>query len=133
MSLPLIDTTFLLDLMRGRERALDMLERLEEAREPIHVTAVTLYEFHRGLETVDLPAAQKRRIADAVEGRVIRPLDAAAAARAGQLDARAWAAGEPLDPEDAMIAGAALVHDEEVVTRRAKEFARVPGLRLRTY
>lgn len=129
----LADTTFLIDLMRGRERAIDMLERLEDAGEPIHVASVTLYEFHRGLETVDLPLAEKRRIVEAVEGRVVRALDADAAARAGQLDARLWSAGDALDPEDAMIAGIALARDEEVVTRRAKEFGRVPGLRLRTY
>lgn len=129
----LADTLFLLDLMRGRERAIEMLERLEAAGEPIHVTAITLFEFHRGLETVDLPAAEKRRIAETVEGRIVRALDATAAARAGGLDARLWAEGEPLDPEDAMIAGVALARDEEVVTRKAREFGRVVGLRLRTY
>jgi len=129
----LADTLFLLDLMRGRERAIEMLERLEAAGEPVRVASVTLFEFHRGLETVDLPAAEKRRVAEAVEGRVVQALDAAAAARAGGLDARLWAAGEPLDPEDAMIAGVALARDEELVTRKAREFGRVPGLRLRTY
>ena len=129
----LADTLFLLDLMRGRERAVEMMERLEAQGEPIHVTSVTLFEFHRGLETVDLPAAEKRRVAETVEGRVVRALDARAADRAGALDARLWAAGEALDPEDAMVAGIALSRDEEVVTRKAREFGRVPGLRLRTY
>jgi predicted nucleic acid-binding protein len=129
----LADTLFLLDLMRGRERAVEMMERLEAQGEPIHVTSVTLFEFHRGLETVDLPAAEKRRVVETVEGRVVLALDATAAARAGGLDARLWAAGEALDPEDAMVAGIALSRDEEVVTRKAREFGRVPGLRLRTY
>lgn len=129
----LIDTVFLIDLMRGRERAVDMLERLEDEEEPLCVATTTLAEFHRGLATVDMGAERKRRLVDAVTGRPILPLDAAAAERAGQLDAALWARGEPIDPEDAAIAGIALTRDEVLVTRRAREFGRVEGLRLRTY
>lgn len=129
----LIDTVFLIDLMRGRERAVDMLERLEQEDEPISLATTTLAEFHRGLATVDLTADRKRRVVDAVHGRPILPLDAPAAERAGQLDAALWARGEPLDPEDAAIAGIALSRDMILVTRRAREFGRVEGLRMRTY
>lgn len=129
----LMDTTFLIDLMQGRERAVALLDDLEAADEPLAVSAVTLAEFYRGLATTPLSDAQKRRVEDAVKGRPIWPLDAAAAERAGQLDAALWARGEPLDPEDSAIAGIALARDEVLVTRRAREFGRVPGLRLRTY
>jgi tRNA(fMet)-specific endonuclease VapC len=129
----LLDTTFLIDLMRGRERAVDMLERLDDAGEGLAVSTTTLFEFFRGLETVDLPAAEKKRIVDTVVGRPVLPLDAAAAERAGRLDAQLWAQGEPIDPDDACIAGVALSRDLELVTRKGREFGRVPGLRLRTY
>jgi predicted nucleic acid-binding protein len=128
-----MDTTFLLDVMRGRERAVDLLDKLEDEDETIALSTITLAEFFRGLATVDLPAAEKRRVSDVVRGRPVLPLDAAAAERAGQLDAELWARGEPLDPEDAVIAGIALSRDEVLVTRRAREFGRVDGLRLRTY
>lgn len=132
--MPIVDTTFLIDLMRGRERAVDMLERLENEGATLAVTTTTLFEFHRGLETVGgLSASERKRIAEVVAGRPIYALDAAAAERAGRLDAQLWAAGEPIDPEDACIAGVALSRDEELVTRKAREFSRVPGLRLRTY
>lgn len=129
----LLDATFLIDLMRGRERAVDMLERLEAEGEATSLSAVTLFEFFRGLETVDLPSAEKRRVAEAVMGRAVHPLDAAAAERAGRLDAALWSAGEPIDPEDACVAGTALTRDQELVTRKGREFGRVEGLRLRTY
>jgi predicted nucleic acid-binding protein len=60
-------------------------------------------------------------------------LDPTAAERAGRLDASLWTSGEPIDPEDTCIAGVALARDEVLVTRKAREFGRVPGLRLRTY
>lgn len=119
--------------MRGRERAVDLLEKLEEEDEPVAVATTTLAEFFRGLATVDLSPAEKRRVADVVRGRPVLALDAAAAERAGLLDAELWARGEPLDPEDAAVAGVALSRDEVLVTRRAREFSRVEGLRLRTY
>ena len=129
----LLDTVFLIDLMRGRERAIDLLERLEDEDEPLSLAATTLAEFHRGIATVDLSADRRRRIVDVVKARPLLPLDTAAAERAGQLDAALWAHGEPLDPEDAALAGIALTRDEVLVTRRVKEFGRVEGLRMRTY
>jgi predicted nucleic acid-binding protein len=133
MSVVLLDATFLIDLMRGRERAVDLLERLENEGEALGLSAVTLFEFFRGLETVDLPASEKRRIAEVVMGRAVHPLDGTAAERAGRLDASLWSAGEPIDPEDACVAGTALSRDQELVTRKGREFGRVEGLRLRTY
>ncbi|MEA3201714.1 MAG: tRNA(fMet)-specific endonuclease VapC [Thermoplasmata archaeon] len=129
----LADTLFLLDLMRGRERAVAMLEALEDEGEAILLAAPTLAEFHRGLGTLALPAAQQRRLVEAVHGRVVLPLDAAAARRAGEVDAQLWARGEAIDPEDAALAGIALTRDQVLVTRKARELGRVPGLRLRTY
>jgi len=128
-----MDTTFLIDLMSARERAVDLLDDLEREDEPIAIAATTLQEFFRGLSTVELSAAEKRRVADVAKGRPILPLDAAAAERAGQIDAELWARGEPIDPEDAAVAGIALASDEVLVTRRAREFGRVGGLRLRAY
>lgn len=128
-----MDTTFLIDLMSGRERAVDLLEDLEREEEPIAIATTTLQEFFRGLSTVDLPAAEKRRVAEVAKGRPILSLDAAAAERAGQIDAELWARGEPIDPEDAAVAGIALANDEALLTRRAREFGRVAGLRVRSY
>ncbi|HVM45979.1 MAG TPA: PIN domain-containing protein [Candidatus Thermoplasmatota archaeon] len=128
-----MDTTFLIDLMRGRERAVALLEELEKEDEPIALATTTLAEFYRGLATLALSAAEKRRVAEVVKGRPLLPLDAAAAERAGQLDAELWARGEPIDPEDGAVAGIALSRDHVLVTRRAREFGRVEGLRLRTY
>lgn len=128
----LLDTTFLIDVMRARERALDVLERLEAAGETLAVSTVTLFEMHRGLAAVGLSEAARKRAAEVVGARVVYAPDAAAARRAGDLDAELWARGEAIDPEDCLIAGIALSRDLELVTRN-RHYARVPGLRLRLY
>ena len=129
----LLDSTFLIDLMRGRERAVTVLESLERSGEPLVVSAVTLMELQRGIAALGLPVEEQRRILDVVQSRIVQPLDAPAALRAGEIDASLWSAGEPVDPEEAMIAGTALSLDQELVTRSGRSFGRVPGLRMRTY
>lgn len=129
----LLDTIFLLDVMRGRERAIEALVALEDEGEPLSLAATSLAEFHRGIATVEMSAERRRRVVEVVHGRPLLAFDAAAAERAGRIDAALWARGEPLDPEDAAMAGVALAHDEVLVTRRTKEFGRVEGLRLRSY
>jgi tRNA(fMet)-specific endonuclease VapC len=129
----LVDAVFLIDLMRGRERAIAVLDTLEDEGEPVCLATTTLAEFFRGLATVAVSPERKRRIVDAVKGRPLLPLDTGAAQRAGEIDATLWARGEPIDPEDAALAGIALSRDMVLVTRRAREFERVDGLRLRPY
>ncbi|HWG91500.1 MAG TPA: PIN domain-containing protein [Candidatus Thermoplasmatota archaeon] len=129
----LLDSTFLIDLMRGRDRAVNLLEQLDKNGEPLVVSTVTLMELQRGVAALGLAPEEQRRIVDVVQSRVVQPLDAPAALRAGEIDAALWARGEPIDPEEAMIAGTALTLDQELVARSGRGYGRVPGLRLRTY
>ncbi|HVL86659.1 MAG TPA: PIN domain-containing protein [Candidatus Thermoplasmatota archaeon] len=131
--MPILDTTFLIDVLRGHERAVDLLARLEPKRDPLSISAVTLAEFHRGFGTVNVPDAVRARVVETVEGRIVHALDEQAARIAGEIEARAWRKGEPLDPEDAMIAATALSRGEALVTRRTTVFGRIEGLRLQTY
>lgn len=131
--MPLLDTVFLIDVMRAREKAIELLAKLEAKPEPLAIAAVTLEEFHRGIATVDIPEERRARLAEVVESRVVLPVDRKAAKRAGEIEAALWKEGESLDPEDALIAGVALANDEALVTRRTKEFSRVEGLRLVGY
>lgn len=61
------------------------------------------------------------------------PFDDAAADEYGLLRAQLAAAGTPIGPNDLMIAASALAYDLTVVTRNAREFARVPGLRVQAW
>ena len=41
--------------------------------------------------------------------------------------------GEPIDPEDRMIAAAAISTGTPLLTRNARHFSRIPQLRIETY
>jgi tRNA(fMet)-specific endonuclease VapC len=56
------------------------------------------------------------------------PFYSECAAVAADVQAVLEAAGTPLGPHDALIAATALRHQATLVTRNAREFARVPGL-----
>jgi len=56
------------------------------------------------------------------------PLDDAAANQAGRIRALLETAGNPIGPNDLLIAGIALANNLTVVTHNAGEFGRIPGL-----
>lgn len=58
------------------------------------------------------------------------PFDDEAAAHYGLLRAQLRRAGTPIGGNDMLIAATALAHDAAVATRNAREYRRVPGLRV---
>lgn len=129
----LVDSGFLIDLMRTEPAAVAKELALEQAGERVLVSAVVVYELERGLAAARAPEAERARIGRVLYARTVVPLDEAAARRAGEVDGTLRARGQPIDPEDALIAGTALVRGETLVTRNIRHFARIPGLRLETY
>jgi tRNA(fMet)-specific endonuclease VapC len=65
-----------------------------------------------------------------LEPLAIADFDSAAAASYGRLRALLEAAGTPIGPLDTQIAAHALALNVTLVSNNAREFARVPGLRL---
>jgi tRNA(fMet)-specific endonuclease VapC len=56
--------------------------------------------------------------------------DDAAAEHYGQIRADLLAQGQPIGPNDFLIAAIARAHDATLITHNTAEFSRVPGLRL---
>lgn len=61
------------------------------------------------------------------------PFDDDAAAHYGLLRAQLRRAGTPIGGNDMLIAAIALAHDASVATRNAREYRRVPGLRVEAW
>jgi len=58
------------------------------------------------------------------------PFDDNAAEHYGQIRADLLAQGQPIGPNDFLIAAIARAHDATLITHNTAEFSRVPGLRL---
>lgn len=129
----LVDTSFLIDILRGHEPALKELARLEQRPEALHIPTVTLFELYRGLARSSDSIGEEERIEEVLGSRPTLPLSPEAARKGGREDGDLAKEGSPIDPEDAMIAGIALAHGMPVVTANADHFERVEGLNVLRY
>lgn len=118
----LVDTSVLVDVERNHPPALAWLKKA--AHTPIYVSAVTVFELHVG---ADLPGSTKR-VANLLESVVIVPVDAAVAARGGEV-LRRYESSHGMGRLDALIAATALVARLPLVTLNTKHFPGVKDVR----
>jgi predicted nucleic acid-binding protein len=109
----LVDSDVLADHLRGQHRFVP-------GDDEVHVSSITraeLFAAQRGDE---------RRVGRLLEALVELPVDRAVADRGGRIQ-RAFGARLP----DALIAATAIEHGLTLVTRAARDFEMIRGLRLR--
>lgn len=128
-----VDSTFLIDLMRGDPGAYTFLQGWEAEGWPVHAPTVAVYELHRGLARSDRPTLELERIRQVLSTLSLLPMDAEAAKIGGQIEGALKEAGTPIGVEDCMIAGIALRHGHAVLTRNTKDFGRIQGLDILEY
>jgi tRNA(fMet)-specific endonuclease VapC len=124
-----LDSNTISYYFRGDPQVVPRLQAQRPAE--LGVPAVVEYELRYGL--MRLPSAAASERLDAL-GKFLRPLqklpfDSHCAAIAARVRVELEATGNPIGPHDTLIAATALRHDATLVTRNAREFARVPGLR----
>ena len=128
----ILDTTFLVDVLRGDSDVTDRLEAVDESGTPF-VSAVTMMELAEGIQLADASPAERAAVTDLLENVNEIPFDRQCAMRAGELNADLVTAGEPVDETDVMIAATAVVHGYPVVTRNVAHFERVDDLEVLSY
>jgi tRNA(fMet)-specific endonuclease VapC len=127
----ILDTTFLVDVLRGEGTVADLVSDLDE-RTP-YVSSITVMELYEGVHLADTTDTQR----DAVEGLLTEinelPFGRDCAIAAGRLGAELVSTGEPIDETDVMIAATALVHEYPVVTRNVDHFERLDDIDVVSY
>ncbi len=122
-----LDSTFLIDLLRGVPAAMIRLDALYAAGDDPIVTSITTSEVWAG-----------RRVgAEAVIEQALRYFEyvhpgPATARLAGEWRAQARETGRALDIPDAIIAATAFHHEAAVLTRNVRDFSLTP-VRVETY
>ncbi len=128
----ILDTTFLIDLLRNEPMAVRKANELERQSTSLTTTTVTVFELWRGFNALKNPE-KIERACEMLDQLTIYPLDIQSAKRAGSLAHDLDKIGQEVDPEDACIAGIALEKHEEVLTRNVKHFSRIPRLIVHNY
>jgi hypothetical protein len=127
------DTSFLIDLIRGNQEAINKLKEIFERNLGQYIASPTVMELAVGVTLATLPRKELQKIDEILDGFQILSLDSISAWRAGLELGNLKRSGVTVDPIDAQIAGIALQHDDIIVTRNIKHFERFKGLRVETY
>jgi predicted nucleic acid-binding protein len=126
----ILDTSFLIDLLRGEESVEEVTDI--SASSTFFVTPVSVMELYEGV-CLAASAGERREVERLLDGLRELEFTNAAAKRAGEVNAELHEDGQPIDVEDVMIAAVALENDESVVTRNTDHFDRIEGLETVTY
>ena len=116
-----VDSTLLIDHLRGLPTATDRLAQIFEMGDDPIVTEVIVCEVRAGLRPEN-----ERDLAALLEPMEFVQPDPATAMRAGRWRAEARARGWTLSLADALIAAAAASMDASVLTRNVRDFALTP-------
>ena len=128
----ILDSTFLIDVLRGAGSVGELVEDLDTTGTPF-ISAVTVMELSEGIHLADSTESERNAVQRLLADITEIPFDRACAMRAGRMNAELTAAGEPIDETDVMIAATALAHEQPVVTRNVDHFERIDELTVVSY
>ena len=127
-----MDTTFLVDLIRGDPGARALLESAESGSEAVRVPAPAVAKLWEALERSRHPPREAERVREVLASAPEVAFTVEHAVRTGRILGTLAREGLAVDPMDAMVAAVAVEEDEALVTRN-RELDRVVGLRIRPY
>ena len=121
----LLDTDIAIEILRKRDAALRARLAEEGA---VGCSSVSLYELRFGASRSRVSRNDHAAVDELTSVVDFVDFDVEAARHAGEIRAELAAVGTPIGPYDVMIAGHARSLGLVLVTRNAREFARVRGL-----
>ncbi len=129
-----VDTTFLIDLARGKDAAIKKAREIESDA-PIFCTEISVYEMVIGAHIGEGDPNKMLERLDILLGNFeFLPLNRAAAISAGKIAGNLQRNGEEIGDTDCLIAGIALAHSiPTIVTRNKRHFERIKGITVETY
>ncbi|QLG61350.1 type II toxin-antitoxin system VapC family toxin [Halorarum salinum] len=129
----LLDTTFLIDLLRGDDDAVEKAVELEEDLVQQRLSAMTLFELYHGVARSDQSEEERATVEDVLASKPIHPADAAVMRKGGRLSGELANDGTPIGDGDVIIGATADIVEEPVLTRNVKDFERLDGIEIETY
>lgn len=127
-----LDTSFIVDILRGRERALQMLTRLEEGGELVCTTSINVLELYRGVFLSKRMEENSKALIALLDNLLVLDLNEDAYEIFGAISALLRSTGGPVGDLDETIAAIALAYGASIVSRDL-HFQRIPGLKIVEY
>jgi tRNA(fMet)-specific endonuclease VapC len=127
--LKVVDTTFLISLLRNDGRTLEKAKELDDEGGAA-TTVINVFEVAYGVfRGIAEPSKRLKAFERVVSNLDVFPLDYNAAMRAAEISATLDRDGIGINPLDALVAAITLVNGaESLVTRNVSHFGRIRGL-----
>ncbi len=128
-----LDTSFLVDLVRRNPAAEKKLQYYRDRDEPLRTTAVSAAELIEGAYSTRGRKGEVERVRATLEHLELLKLSLPVCERYGKLASELRVKGVPIGDLDNLIASAAMIHRQILVTRDKPHFERVPGLAVESW
>jgi predicted nucleic acid-binding protein len=126
----LLDSTFLIDLLRGRKETLKIIN----SKEMLLTTQINIYEVVKGLFLKNIPSSKFAKIMEMFENIRVLPFDDNAVIQSAEIYTRLVKKGLEVHNFDCMIAGAALSRGvNTIITKNTRHFERINGMKVEKY
>lgn len=127
-----LETTFIIDLLRGKEEIKNFKDELDKSEIFLSVASPTIMEIWSGALRSRLSLKEKEKINELLSSLVVLSLEEKSAKEAGEIEAELLKSGASVDIEDVMIAGICRANGEKIVTRD-QHYTRISGLKIMKY
>ena len=129
-----LDSDFMISLLRGNDKAKAKINKLEEESKEVVSTAINALELYMGIVAVDGISGKRIELTrDFLSNLTILPLDVSSAERSAYILNTLKKIGKPIGLKDSLIAGIAIEHKADILTRNIKHFELVSGLKIETW
>jgi len=128
-----LDTSFTVDLIRGKEEVRYLKEQIDMGSEPVTMASPSIIELVKGLRIGNPKEDEEEKINKLISSLVILDLNKQSAILSGEIEADLIKKGEKIDLEDIMIAAIAITNNERLITRNEKHFKKIKGLEIEGY
>lgn len=127
----LLDTCFLIDLIRGDSGAVNAARGIKAAA----TTSVNIYELFFGIyNSAKSPIQRVREAERLVERLEILQLDEAASKIAAKIMVELFKEGSPIDALDVFTASIGIKSNcTQILTRNTRHYERIPGIDVELY
>jgi predicted nucleic acid-binding protein len=130
----LLDSTFLIDLLRDKEGILEKARSLDNER--LVTTEINIFEVMIGVHSskkLDM-TKDRAKAQELFSTLIVLPLDREGSLKAAEIAGKLNKTGQRIGELDCLTAGIALVHGvSQIITENKAHFNRISGIKMLSY
>ncbi len=129
----LLDTTFLIDFLRGKKNAINLISHIE--KKPLYTTEINVFELITGAYISKQEIKKHLEKIYALLSRInVLSLDRKSSIKAGEIAGKLIKEGKKIHETDCLIAGIALANGiTNIVTENKSHYERIKGVKIISY